>query len=175
MSTRRTPGDPLRDFHRVDLLWTALVIAVAVGAIVGDHVSAAAAAEASAAGALRTAAATSAERLRLLVGPIVALLATTQKSLAFIPWPWDLDTWVQVARPIVDASPQISAYVLTEMVSAGNRSAWEARASATYGRPEHVLEFGRTGAHARAGAARGARRARGRGAITLAASGRHDR
>ena len=103
----RRAGDPLRDFHRVDLLWTALVIAVAVGAIVGDHVSAAGGAEASAAGALSTASVTSAERLRMLFGPISDLLSSTQTSLAYVPVPWDLVTWTQIATPFVAASAQV--------------------------------------------------------------------
>jgi hypothetical protein len=65
----RRAGDPVRDFHRVDLLWTALVIAVAVGAIVGDQVSAAGGVAGAAAGALSAAASTSAERLRMLFDP----------------------------------------------------------------------------------------------------------
>ena len=106
----RRAGDPLRDFHRVDLLWTALVIAVAVGAIVGDHVSAAGGAEASAAGALSTASVTSAERLRMLFGPISDLLSSTQTSLAYVPVPWDLVTWTQIATPFVAASAQVRGW-----------------------------------------------------------------
>ena len=103
----RRAGDPLRDFHRVDLLWTALVIAVAVGAILGDYSAAAGGAAASAAGALRTGSVTAAERVDMIFGPITALLRSTQTSLAYIPVPWDLVTWTHIATPFVAASAQV--------------------------------------------------------------------
>ena len=145
-----------RDFHRVDLLWTLLVIGVAVGAIAADYASAAAESREETCQALATVSLTASERLHMLFDPLASLLRTTQTSLAFIPRPWDLHTWGQVAAPIVAASPSISAYVMTELVSRANRSAWEARMSAKYSRPIRILEYARTSEWA-GGCARGAR------------------
>ena len=156
---------PIRDFHRVDLLWTLLVIGVAAGALAGDHASAARASNAAIAAQLASVSLTAAERLHMLFDPVVGLLRTTRTSLAFIPRPWDLRTWEQVAAPIVAASPMTSAYVMTEAVSSANRSSWEARMSAKYGRPIHILEYARTSE--RAGA-----RARGTGASPRAGGAR---
>ncbi len=46
-------------------------------------------------------------------------------------------------------APQIQSYVLTEVVHAADRAAWEAGMSAVYARPISILEFGRTRACAR--------------------------
>jgi hypothetical protein len=135
---------PCRDFHRVDLVWPLLVLGIAAGAVTVDYSAASSAGAAASTVALLDACETAEERLHMAFAPIAALLRSSTKSLAFIPWPWDLDTWAQVSGPIVDASPQISAYAMTQLIPFANRSAWEARMSSLYGRPEHVLELFRT-------------------------------
>ena len=132
-----------RDFHRVDLAWPALVLLISAAALAADYTSAAGAGAAASSAALSTASEAALERLGMTFAPIAALM-TTQKALAFVPWPWSLDTWAQVTGPIVAASPQMSSYVLSEMVPFANRTAWEARMSAIYNRRVEILEFART-------------------------------
>jgi hypothetical protein len=88
-------GTLLRDVHVKDMLLAALVVAVTLGGLALDYDAAASRAADTAAGYLAAVSIASNERLQMSFAPLAALLATTQISLAFIPWPWDLDTWTQ--------------------------------------------------------------------------------
>ena len=136
----------LRDFRQIELLWTLLVGAIAISVLAVDNMTAASTLSLSNAGQVSAVSGATLLRIRVALEPMPAALRTTQASLAFIPWPWGLGTWTQLAAPVMAASSsaEITACALAELVPGADRASWEAQMTAMYNRTARVLEFSTT-------------------------------
>jgi hypothetical protein len=136
----------LHDFRQIELLWTLLVGAIAISVLAVDNMTAASTLSLSNVGQVSAVSGATLLRIRVALEPMPAALRTTQASLSFIPWPWGLGTWTQLAAPVMAASSsaEITGCVLAELVPGADRASWEAQMTAMYNRTARVLEFSTT-------------------------------
>ena len=139
------PGRSIRDGARL-LGWPeALAVAVILGALVGivaaAHASGAAADAETLQAAVNGWGAAAAARAELLLAPIPGFMRTLARSLSYVPGRVTPATWADLTAPLVAALPFVSAFALLDEVAGGNRAAWEAAASAEYGRRVQMLRF----------------------------------
>jgi hypothetical protein len=120
----------------------AVVVALTASIVAVAHANASATDAAVLQATLNGWGAGAAARTAMLVSPLPSFVRTLARALQYTPAAAATDSvWGDLAAPLVAALPFVSTFALIDDVAGPDRAAWEANATAAYGRPIAMRQF----------------------------------